>query len=63
MSLLSDVRKDREINNLPLIGKPRNMLIHYAIIIIEIPDFFFLITIIILPILINSPANVDICKL
>lgn len=41
MSLLSDVRKDREINNLPLIGKPRNMLIHYAIIIIEIPDFFF----------------------
>lgn len=42
MSLLSDVRKDREINNLPLIGKPRNMLIHYAIIIIEIPDFFFL---------------------
>lgn len=42
MSLLSDVRKDREINNLPLIGKPRNMLIHYAIIIIEIPEFFFL---------------------
>lgn len=39
MSLLSDVRKDREINNLPLIGKPRNMLIHYAIIILEIPDF------------------------
>lgn len=42
MSLLSDVRKDREINNLPLIGKPRNMLIHYVIIIIEILDFFFL---------------------
>lgn len=62
MSLLSDVRKDREINNLPLIGKPRNMLIHYAIIIIEIPDFFFKITIIILPLLINNPANVDICK-
>lgn len=62
MSLLSDVRKDREINNLPLIGKPRNMLIHYAIIIIEIPDFLKKITIIILPLLINSPANVDICK-
>lgn len=59
MSLLSDVRKDREINNLPLIGKPRNMLIHYAIIIIEIPDFSLKI-IIILPLLINNPANVDI---
>lgn len=41
VSLPSDVRKVRKINNLPLIGKPRNMLIHYAIIIIEIPDFFF----------------------
>lgn len=61
MSLLSDVRKDRKINNLPLIGKPRNMLIHYAIIIIEIPDFLK-ITIIILPFLINIPTNVDILR-
>lgn len=42
MFLLSDVWKDREINNFLLIGKFCNMLIYYVIIIIEIFDFFFL---------------------
>lgn len=37
--LLSDVWKDREINNFLLIGKFCNMLIYYVIIIIEIFDF------------------------